>query len=82
VPGNGFRGRLDGCGAAELGESGFGTDASVMGPGDDELTGHDGADSELVEQFGGEPTDQPVELDLEFGGLVFAGRAPGVRWSA
>ena len=38
-----------------------------MGPGGDELTGHDRADSQLAEQLGGEPTDQPVELDLEFG---------------
>jgi hypothetical protein len=57
VPGDGPRGRLDGRGTAELGESGLGTDSSVMGPGGDELTGHDRADAQLAEQFGGEPTD-------------------------
>jgi hypothetical protein len=39
-------------------------------------TGHDRADSQLAEQLGGEPTDQPVELDLEFGGLPLAGVRP------
>jgi hypothetical protein len=47
-----------------------------MGPGADDLGGHDRADSQLAEQLGGEPTDQPVELDLEFGGLPFAGERP------
>jgi hypothetical protein len=47
-----------------------------MGPGGDDLTGHDRADSQLVEQLGREPTDQPVELGLEFGGLLFAGQRP------
>jgi hypothetical protein len=46
-----------------------------MRPGGDDLAGHDSADSQLAEQFGGEPTDQPVELDLELGGLPFAARA-------
>jgi hypothetical protein len=35
-----------------------------MGPGGDELTGHDRADAQLAEQLGGEPTDQPVELAI------------------
>jgi hypothetical protein len=47
-----------------------------MRPGGDDLAGHDSADSQLAEQFGGEPTDQPVELDLELGGLPFAGEGP------
>src|SRR4029453_19287741 len=67
---------LDGRGAAELGEGSLGTDASVMRPGADELTGHDRADSQLAEQLGGESTDQLVELDLEFGGLPLAGQRP------
>jgi hypothetical protein len=58
VPGDGPRRCLDGCGTAELGESSLGTDASVIGPGGDDLSGHDRADSELAEQLGGEPTDQ------------------------
>jgi hypothetical protein len=45
-------------------------------PGGNELTGHDRADSQLAEQLGGEPTDQPVELDLELGGLRLAGQRP------
>jgi hypothetical protein len=45
-------------------------------PGGGDLTGHDRADAELVEQLWGEPTDQPVELDLELGGLPLAGERP------
>jgi len=37
VPGDGRRRCLDGCGAAELSEGSLGTDASVMGPGGDDL---------------------------------------------
>jgi pimeloyl-ACP methyl ester carboxylesterase len=48
----------------------------MMRPRGDDLTGHDGADAQLVEQLGGEPTDQPVELDLEFRGLPLAGQRP------
>ena len=81
VPGDRPRRRLDGRGTTELGESSLGTNAAVMGPGGDDLTGHDRADSQLAEQLGGEPTDQPVELGLE--SAASARRpAPGVRWSA
>ena len=48
----------------------------VMRPGGDDLTGHDRADAQLAEQLGGEPADQPVELDLELGGLPLAGERP------
>ena len=41
--------------------------------------GHDRADSQLAEQLGGEPADLPVELDLEFGGLLFAGQLPACK---
>jgi hypothetical protein len=69
MPDDRSRRRLDGRDTAELGEGGLGSDTALMGPGGDELTGHDRADSQLVEQVGGEPTDQAVELDLELGGL-------------
>ena len=65
-----------GAAPPSFGESGLGTDASVMGPGGDDLSGHDRADAQLVEQLGGEPTDQPVELHLKFGGLPLAGERP------
>ena len=74
--GGGPRGRLDGCDTAELGEGGLGTDPAVMGPGGDELTGHYWADPQLVEELGGEPADQPVELHLELGGLPLAAECP------
>jgi hypothetical protein len=68
VPGNRARRRLDGRSTAEPGEGSLGTDLSAMRPGGDDLTGDDSADSQLVEQFGNEPMDQPVELHIEFGG--------------
>ena len=70
VPGDGARRRLDGCGTAQFGEGSLRTDAAVMGPGGDDLTGHDRADSQLVEQLRGEPSDQQVELDLKLGGAA------------
>jgi hypothetical protein len=34
------------------------------------------ADSHLEEQLGGQPTDQPVALNLQFGGLPLDGQRP------
>jgi hypothetical protein len=76
VPGDGPRRRFDGCGTAELGESGLGTDASVMRPGGDELTGHDRADAQLAEELGASRRTSLSSLDLEFGGLPLAAERP------
>jgi hypothetical protein len=64
------------CDAGEPSEAGFGVDPVAVGPGDDQLCGHDRADTGLVEQLGDERADVAEDLALERLGLGGGGLDP------
>ena len=66
LPGGGFEGRDP----AEAGERGLVAASPVVGPGDVDLGGGDGADAGLVEQLGGGGADERADRRLELVGLL------------